>query len=95
MYLKGISLQGSYKVCKSYSVKRNHLILCCLKENLKVEKSFFFKKDNSVGYENLTSACFSISRKTDFAGTSVRSNSIFTLGINVTSISAGRTFVDI
>ena len=60
-----------------------------------MEKNFFFKKDNSVGYENLTSACFSISSKTFFTGTGVRSNSIFTFGINVTGISAGRTFVDI
>ena len=48
MYLEGISLQGSYKVCKSYSVKRNHLILLFEGKSESGEE-LFFKKDNSVG----------------------------------------------
>lgn len=55
----------------------------------------FFRRKQSVSELNLTSACFSISCKTLFAGTSVRSNSIFALSTNVTGISASSTLIDI
>ena len=56
---------------------------------------FEFERKKSASQVNLTSTCLSISCKTLFAGTSVRSNSIFALGIKVTSISADSTLVDI
>ena len=62
--------------------------------NLKTIR-FEFERKKSVSQVNLTSTCLSISCKTLFAGTSVRSNSIFALGIKVTSISADSTLVDI
>ena len=56
---------------------------------------FEFERKKSASQVNLTSTFLSISCKTLFAGTSVRSNSIFALGIKVTSISADSTLVDI
>ena len=59
------------------------------------KKNIWKGRKKPVCQVNITCAYFSISCKTLFADTSVRSNSIFTLGINVTSISADSTLVDI
>ena len=90
-YLKGTLLQGT-TIKTSKTSKRYHLPFRYLKKKALV---LIWEELVSQLQVNLTSACFSISCKTLFAGTCVRSKSIFTLGINVTSISAGRTFVDI
>ena len=90
-HLKGTSLQGK-TVKTGKTSKQYHLILRYLKKKAIV---LIWEDLVSQLQVNLTSARFSISCKSPFADTSVRSNSIFTLGVNVTSISAGRTFVDI
>ena len=90
-YLKGTLLQGT-TIKTSKTFKRYHLLFRYLKKKALV---LIWEELVSQLQVNLTSASFSISCKTLFAGTCVRSKSIFTLGINVTSISAGRTFVDI
>ena len=90
-HLKGTLLQGK-TVKTSKTSKRYHLLFRFLKKKAIV---LIWEELVSQLQVNLTSACFSISCKSLFAGTSVRSNGIFALGINVTGISARRTFVDI
>ena len=90
-HLKGTLLQGT-TIKTSKTSKRYHLLFRYLKKKALV---LIWEELVSQLQVNITSACFSISCKTLFAGTSVRSNCIFALCINVTCMSADSTLVDI